>query len=180
MTHNKLDQGLKFAIAGLLGVLAWVIVYSMQEHIVGVGDTAPNFTVRADNGMQISRKNFGGKVLVLNFWATWCPPCVQEIPSLNEFQKMMAGSGVVVLGVSVDHNEKLYQNMLKKFDVTFPTMRDPDEKYSYLYGTYKVPETYIIDRNGKVVHKYIGLPDVDGVPRPWTDPQIVNYVKSLL
>ena len=180
MTHTKLDQGLKVTIVALLLVLAGVIVYSMQEHIVGVGDTAPNFTVRADNGVQISPKNFGGRVLILNFWATWCPPCVEEIPSLNELQKQMAGSGVVILGVSVDHNEKLYQNMLKKFQIAFPTVRDPDENYSYLYGTFKVPETYIIDHNAKVVRKYIGLPDVDGVPKPWTDPQIVGYLKSLL
>lgn len=179
MTHTKLDQWLKVAIAALLLVLAGVIVYSMREHIVEAGDRAPNFTVRADNGMQISPKNFGGRVLILNFWATWCPPCVEEIPSLNELQKQMAGSGVVILGVSVDHNEKLYQNMLRKFQIAFPTVRDPDENYSYLYGTYKVPETYIIDRNGKVVRKYIGLPDVDGVPKPWTDPQIVGYLKSL-
>jgi cytochrome c biogenesis protein CcmG, thiol:disulfide interchange protein DsbE len=180
MTHTKLDQGLKVAIGCLMVLLAGVIVYSMQEHIVGVGDTAPNFSVKADNGAQISPKSFGGRVLVLNFWATWCPPCIQEIPSLNELQKLMGPSGVVVLGVSVDRKENLYQNMVQKFGITFPTVRDPDEKYSYMYGTYKVPETYIIDHTGKVVRKYIGLPDVDGQPKPWTDPAIVGYLKSLL
>lgn len=180
MTNTKLDQGLKFAIAGLLGVLGWVVVNSMREHIVQAGDTAPNFTVKADNGQQFSPKNFGGKVLVLNFWATWCPPCVQEMPSLNEFQKMMASQGVVVLGVSVDHNDQLYRNMLKKFEVAFPTVRDPDENYSYLYGTYKVPESYIIDRTGKVAIKFVGLPEIDGASVPWTDPRIIAKVKSLL
>ena len=180
MTHTKLDQGLKAAIVVLLAALGYVIVNSMKEHIVETGDTAPNFTVQADNGRQISPKDFGGKVLVLNFWATWCPPCVQETPSLNEFQKLMASQGVVVLGISVDHREDLYRAFLKKFDVQYPTMRDPEEKYSYLYGTYKVPESYIIDRNGKVVKKFIGLPEVNGESRPWTDPEIVNFVKSLL
>src|SRR5690349_4430930 len=180
MTQAKLDQALKAAIGILLGALVFVIVYTMQDHIVGVGDRAPNFTIATDSGMQISPRNFGGKVLVLNFWATWCPPCVQEMPSLNEFSKMMAGSGVVVLGVSVDRNEKLYQNMLKRFQVTFQTARDPGENINAMYGTYKFPESYIINRDGKVVQKFIGLPEQDGVAKRWTDPDIVNYVKSLL
>lgn len=180
MTHGKLDQTLKAAIGLLLVALAGVIVYTMQDHIVGVGDRAPNFSIVTDSGMQISPRNFGGKVLVLNFWATWCPPCVQEMPSLNEFSKMMASSGVVVLGISVDRNEKLYQNMLKKFQVAFQTARDPEENINTMYGTYKFPESYIISRDGKVVHKFIGLPEQDGVSKRWTDPDIVNYVKSLL
>ena len=180
MTQNKVDLGLKVAIVVLLAALGWVIANSMQEHIVTAGDTAPNFTIHTDNGQVISTKNFGGKVLVLNFWASWCPPCVQEMPSLNELQKMFAGQGVVVVGVSVDRNPQLYQNMVKRFQVSFPTMRDPDENLSYMFGTYKVPETYIIDRNGKVVQKIIGLPEKDGAVKPWTDPEIVSYVRSLL
>jgi cytochrome c biogenesis protein CcmG/thiol:disulfide interchange protein DsbE len=180
MTQAKLDQALKAAIGILLGALVFVIVYTMQDHIVGVGDRAPNFTIATDSGMQISPRNFGGKVLVLNFWATWCPPCVQEMPSLNEFSKMMAGSGVVVLGVSVDRNQKLYQNMLKRFQVAFQTARDPDENINAMYGTYKFPESYIINRDGKVVQKFVGLPEQDGMPKRWTDPDIVNYVRSLL
>ena len=180
MTHSKLDQALKVAIGALLAALAFVIVYTMQDHIVMAGDTAPNFTIATDSGMQISPKSFGGKLLVLNFWATWCAPCVQEVPSLNEFQKMFAGQGVVVLGVSVDRNEKLYRNMLKRFQVSFQTARDPEENINNMYGTYKFPETYIIDRSGKVAAKFIGLPEKDGVAKLWTDPEIVNYVRSLL
>lgn len=180
MNGSKLDLAIKAATGVLLVALAFVVVYTIEDHIVEVGDTAPNFTVTTDSGIQISPRNFGGKVLILNFWATWCPPCVQEMPSLNELQKMMAGSGVVVLGVSVDRNEKLYRNMLKRFQVSFQTARDPEENISSQYGTYQFPESYIIDRNGKVVQKYPGLPEVDHVTKAWTDPDIVNYVKALL
>ena len=121
----------------------------MQEHIVGVGDTAPNFNLTTSAGDQVTPRNFGGKVLVLNFWASWCAPCVQEAPSLNEFAKTFKDSGVVVLGVSVDRNEQMFQNFVKHFGVSYPTARDPQEDISYRYGTYKIPETYIIDRNGK-------------------------------
>lgn len=180
MTQSKIDLGLKAAIVVMLVALGWVIVNSMQEHIVNAGDTAPNFTIHTDSGQVISTKNFGGKVLMLNFWATWCAPCAQEMPSLNELQRMLGGQGLVVLGVSVDQNEQLYRNMIKRFGVSFQTVRDPKQNYSYMFGTYKVPETYIIDRNGKVVQKIIGIPEKDGAVKPWTDPEVVSYVKSLL
>ncbi len=180
MTHSKVDLAIKGIIAALLVALGFVVVWSMQDHIVGVGDTAPNFTITTSAGDQVSPRNFGGKVLVLNFWASWCAPCVEEAPSLNEFAKTFKNAGVVVLGVSVDRNEQAYLNFVKRFDVSYPTARDPQEDLSYRYGTYKIPESYIIDRNGKVVRKYAGLPERDGQAISWMDPELVNFVKSLL
>ncbi len=139
MTHSKVDLAIKGAIAALLVALAAVIVWSMQQHIVHVGDQAKNFTLTADNGQQVSLQQYRGKVVVLNFWAAWCPPCVEEAPSLNEFAKTFESSGVVVLGVSVDRNAQMYDNFLKRFHIAYPTVRDPDENSSYRYGTYQIP-----------------------------------------
>jgi peroxiredoxin len=180
MKQNRIDLAIKAATGVLLVALAFVIVYSVQDHVVGVGDSAPGFRVKTENGAVMTPTNFGGKVLILNFWASWCAPCVQEIPSLNQIQKMFASQGLVVLGVNVDSKEELYRKMLQRFQVTFQTVRDPQENINYQYGTYKVPESYIIDRNGKVLQKYAGLPDVNGEWKVWTDPQIVSYVRSLL
>ena len=180
MKQNKVDLGIKAATGILLVVLALVIVYSVQDHVVGVGDSAPEFRVKTESGAVLTPKDFGGKVLILNFWASWCTPCVQEMPSLNQIQQMFAGQGLVVLGVNVDSKEELYRNMLKRFQITFQTVRDPEENINYRYGTYKIPESYIISRNGKVVQKYAGLPEVNGEWKVWTDPQIVSYVRSLL
>jgi peroxiredoxin len=180
MTHSKVDLAIKGTIAALLLALGFIVVWSMQEHIVGVGDTAPNFTITTTAGDQMTPRNFGGKVLVLNFWASWCAPCVEEAPSLNEFAKTFKDAGVVVLGVSVDRNDQMFQNFVKRFDVSYPIARDPDENLSYRYGTYKIPESYIIDRNGKVVRKYAGLPERDGHAISWMDPELVSFVKSLL
>jgi cytochrome c biogenesis protein CcmG, thiol:disulfide interchange protein DsbE len=185
MTHSKEDQAkvdllIKGTIAALLVALGFVVVWSMQEHIVGVGDTAPNFTITTNAGDQVTPRNFGGKVLVLNFWASWCTPCVEEAPSLNEFAKTFKDSGVVVLGVSVDRNEQAYQNFVKRFGVSYPTARDPQQNLSYRYGTYKIPESYIINRDGKVARKYAGLPERDGHAISWMDPELVGFVKSLL
>src|SRR5882724_959321 len=150
MTQSKIDQVIKAAIGVLLVALAGVIVYTMQDHIVVAGDSAPNFNLITDNGKQITPTNFGGKVLVLNFWATWCPPCVQEMPSLNQFAATMKDSGVVVLAVSVDKNEKAYKTFVQRARPAFETAHDPDANISSEYGTYKWPETYVIDKNGKV------------------------------
>lgn len=175
MDNRKVDRGIKIAIGVLLVALAWVIVNTMQERIVDVGDSAPNFTVTTDTGAKVSLNDFGGKLLLLNFWGTWCAPCVQEVPSLNELQKRLGKSGLVVLGVSVDNNDAAYKAFLKRFNVVYSTSRDSERNVSMAYGTYKFPETYLIDKNGKVLQKYIGPPE-----KGWTDPEIMNSLKSYL
>jgi peroxiredoxin len=172
MNSLKLDLVLKAGIAVLLVALGLVIAGSLRDHITDVGDAAPAFSITTDQGRRITPTDFGGRVLVLNFWATWCAPCVEEEPSLSEFQKRMAGSGVVVVGVSVDKNPKLYSDFLKRFGPAFQTVRDPDEAIPNNYGTYKYPETYVIDHNGKVVQKVIGS-------RNWMDPDNIASIQSL-
>jgi peroxiredoxin len=168
----KLDLALKAGIGVLLVALALVIAGSLRDRIIDVGDSAPSFSITTDQGRRITPSDFGGRVLVLNFWATWCAPCVEEVPSLSEFQKRMAGSGVVVVGVSVDKNPNLYGQFLKRFSPAFQTARDPQEGIANSYGTYKYPETYIIDRTGKVVQKVIGS-------RNWMDPDNIASFQSL-
>src|SRR5271166_1058250 len=174
MESKKIDQWIKIGIGVLMGVLAWVIISTLQEPKIVEGSEAPKFAVKADNGATLTPTDFGGKLLLLNFWASWCAPCVEEAPSLNEFAKTFKNAGVVVLGVSVDRKEPLYENFVKRFNVSYPTARDPEENLSYRYGTYKIPESYIIDRNGKVVRKYAGLPERDGQAISWMDPELVG------
>jgi cytochrome c biogenesis protein CcmG/thiol:disulfide interchange protein DsbE len=173
MHSVKIDQVLKFGIVVLSAVLVFVLYASIHERIVNVGDSAPDFTITSDNGRTITAANFGGKLLVLNFWATWCQPCVEEVPSLDQFAREMAGSGVVVLGVSMDTNPKIYKDFLSRSQISFLTARDPAAKISADYGTFKYPESYIIDARGKVVQKIVGATN-------WTDGNMVNAVKSFL
>jgi thiol-disulfide isomerase/thioredoxin len=112
-------------------------------------------------------------VTLVHFWATWCPPCIEELPSLNEFQQRYANAGVVVLAVSIDSDEKAYRNFLSRARLSFLTARDPDKKISADYGTIKVPESYIIDRNGKVIRKLISNQD-------WMSERMTKDVESLL
>jgi cytochrome c biogenesis protein CcmG, thiol:disulfide interchange protein DsbE len=173
MAAVKTERVIQVLIGVCLALLVWAIAATYHENNVVVGDTAPGFTLAADNGRTVSRGSFGGKLLVLNFWATWCPPCIDELPSLNQFQKTLADSGVVVLGVSVDQNAHAYQAFLRRVNPAFLTARDPEAKLSSQYGTFQYPETYIIDRDGKVVEKVIG-------PTNWTDPAMIEHVKALL
>ena len=152
-------------------VLIYFIYSSIHERVVVAGDSAPEFTIRADNGRTVTLPNFGGKLLILNFWATWCPPCVQETPSLSQFAAKYASKGVVVLGVSVDRDEKAYRAFLRKFSPAFLTARE--SKLHEDYGTFMYPETYIIDSKGKVLQKL-------AEPADWMDPKMTQVIDSLL
>jgi peroxiredoxin len=173
MRTFNLERAIQTLIAMLLVVFVYVIFDSFHERRVDVGDSAPDFSITTDNGRAITAASFGGKLLVLNFWATWCPPCVEEIPSLNEFQNHFAKAGVVVLGVSVDSDEKIYRDFLARARVSFLTARDPDKKISADYGTFKYPESYIIDGKGKVLRKIISNQD-------WMSERVIKDVESLL
>jgi peroxiredoxin len=173
MPKSKGDRALRALLLVLFAALVFTIKDSFEERIVKAGDDAPGFSIKTDDGREISSNNFGGKVLVLNFWATWCPPCIDEIPSLNAFARQMREKGVVVLGISVDTNERAYSSFLKQVPLNFMTARDPESNISANYGTFKYPETYIIDRNGKVLQKHIG-------PQIWTDKALVDSIQGLL
>jgi cytochrome c biogenesis protein CcmG/thiol:disulfide interchange protein DsbE len=171
MQSAKIDRILRAAVVLLVVFLVFVLYSAIHERVVVAGDTAPEFTVATDAGRSVSLPNFGGKVLVLNFWASWCPPCVQETPSLSQFAQQYANKGVVVLAVSVDKDEKAYRGFLQKFKPAFLTARDT--KIHEDYGTFMYPETYIIDTQGRVVRKIAEAAD-------WTDPSVTRYIDSLL
>jgi peroxiredoxin len=163
-------------MAVLLCALGYLIVTSMRDRVIDVGDAAPDFKITTDQGKTITPTSFGGHLLVLNFFGSWCAPCIEETPSLNEFAQSMANSGVVVLGVSVDTNPKLYHNFIRRFHISYQTARDPKADISASFGTYKYPETYVIDSTGKVVQKFVGTPQP---PRYWSDPELINYIRSI-
>ncbi len=151
-------------------VLALAAGCNRGSHPSLVGNTAPDFTVQ-DADRKVTLHDLRGKVVVLNFWATWCPPCVEEMPSLVKLQSNLKDR-VVVLAVSVDDDERSYRTFLKKNNVDLLTVRDPQQKSNELYGTFKFPETYIIDRQGVVQRKFIG-------PVDWTRPDVVEYLNKL-
>jgi cytochrome c biogenesis protein CcmG/thiol:disulfide interchange protein DsbE len=167
------------ALAALMaGGALWFTVRPRALRPVVVGEPAPAFTMPAlrrgsvtPDSIRLS--SFRQKVVVLNFWATWCPPCVEETPSLNKFAAEMENKGVTVVGVSVDQDPAALTKFAADYHLSFLLARDPDQIVAARYGTFKFPETYILDRDGKVAEKIIGAID-------WQDPRIAAFVGELV
>lgn len=136
-----------------------------------IGTPAPDFTVQ-DSDRSVKLSDYRGQIVVLNFWATWCPPCVEEMPSLVEMQRRMKAKGITVVAVSVDVDQGAYNQFVKEHNVNLLTVRDAGQKSNALYGTFKFPETYIIDRNGVMRRKFLGAVD-------WTAPDITEFLSKL-
>ena len=136
-----------------------------------IGNAAPDFVVQ-DADRKVALHDYKGQTVVLNFWATWCAPCIQEMPSLIEMANKAKEKNIAVIGVSIDVDEAAYKSFIQKHGVSFLTVRDPEQKSSSLYGTTGWPETFIIDKKGVLQRKFVG-------PVDWNDPQIMQYLTSL-
>ncbi len=134
-----------------------------------IGNAAPLFTV-SDGVTTVEVAKLRGRVVVLNFWGTWCPPCLEELPSLLEMQREMPQ--VTVVAVSVDQDDQVYRQFLVDHHVNVLTVRDADQRLNALYGTVKFPETYVIDKRGVLRRKFVDAQE-------WTSPEIVKYLTTL-
>ncbi|MDE3199625.1 MAG: TlpA family protein disulfide reductase [Acidobacteriota bacterium] len=134
-----------------------------------MGKVAPTFNI-SDGSTSINLANYRGKVVLLNFWASWCGPCVAELPSLLQLHR--ADPKLVILAISIDEDPNAYSNFIKQRHVDLITVRDPNQTVPSMYHTDMWPETYLIDRKGIIRRKFIGAQD-------WSDPEIRQYINSL-
>lgn len=122
-----------------------------------IGQSAPELTLTDMQGQEVSLSQFRGKVVILNFWATWCPPCREEMPSMEKLHRDYQDKGLVMLAVNVEQNGKeVVADFLKKTPYSFPILLDGDQTVQNSYGVFRFPESFIIDRNGVVVERIIG------------------------
>lgn len=135
---------------------------------------APDFTLKDINGNPAAISSFKGKVVLLNFWATWCPPCKEEIPSLNRLQQRLKNKGLVILSISLDKSASTVKNFTAEYPVSFIVLMDHTQKITKsVYKVFTIPTSLLIDKNGVIVEKYFGA-------RNWTKPQMVKRIESLL
>jgi cytochrome c biogenesis protein CcmG, thiol:disulfide interchange protein DsbE len=156
-------QGLSVAVvAGLLALLVWKVVHQdkgvASQLEQGKRPAAPHFDLsRLDGTGKLSLASLRGKVVVLNFWASWCyPACYEEAPVLEAAWRAYRDRGLVVVGVDIQDTEAAASRFIKQFGLSFPNAPDPKGKVSIDYGVYGVPETFVIDKQGRIRDKKVG------------------------
>ena len=139
------------------------------DHPQQVSQEAPDFVVH-DGARTVRLQDYRGKVVVLNFWATWCAPCLDELPSLQQMQQQLPQ--VQVLAVSIDDDAVAYQKFLQQYQLTLLSVRDGPKGANLRFGSVQVPETFVVDRSGVIRRKFVG-------PQEWTSPEIESFLTKL-
>ncbi len=122
-----------------------------------VGKPAPAFTLRSFDGTLLKTTDYRGRVVIVNFWASWCyPACYEEAPELQRAWERYRARNVVILGVNIQDRESAARQFIRQLGLTFPSGSDPTGAISISYGVYGVPETFILDRQGRIVYKHVG------------------------
>jgi peroxiredoxin len=172
--------GLVIAIAGLI-VLGWT-----QRHRfvpVGEGTPAPEYSAETLDGREVSLASLRGRVVVLNVWATWCYPCVKEMPTLQHAYELLKDEGLEVVAVSVDAPVGSVDPVgnpggdvaafVKEFGLTFTVLRDPQRKIDSTFALIGIPSTFVINKQGTIVRKVVGIEN-------WDDEAHLSELRKLL
>ena len=163
------------ALALLLVAGALWVVFGAERPAgpVGEGHPAPDFTLPVLDGGEQSLALLRGRVVLLNFWATWCKPCEDEMPAMQRLHATLAGPDFELLAVSVDEGDAEVRAFRDRLALRFPILLDPEKRAAGAYQTFRFPESWLIDRDGTVVARYIG-------PREWDEPIYVERIRKLI
>jgi len=164
------SQAIIFSLFAFISAGAGSLAYAAT---VKAGNVAPDFTLNSMSGKNLRLKDMRGEVVMVNFWATWCGPCRQEMPLLDGLYKRYRKSGFTLLGVNIDNDRANAVRMAKKLKVSFPVLFDTDKQASELYSVSAMPYTVLIDRDGRVRHVHRGF-------RPGVEKKYDKQVKQLL
>lgn len=139
-----------------------------------IGDRVPEFTVFLLSGEAVSLKDLSDRNIFVHFWATWCPPCIVELPAIARLCRRLEQEGVAVLVICVDKAEpSKIKEFLERGGYDLPVYLDPGGRVAASFGTFKYPETYLVGRDGKVVRKVLG-------PGNWDDPTWERFLQHFI
>ncbi|MBW2273294.1 MAG: TlpA family protein disulfide reductase [Deltaproteobacteria bacterium] len=154
--------------------LALILLGDDVPEAVGRGGPAPEFVLPLlDAGREIRLSDHRGQVVLVNFWATWCKPCEDEMPAMERLYRRLGPRGFEMLAVSVDEDPDAVRGFKEKMGITFPLLLDPSQSVARAYQTMGFPESLLVDREGNVVERYVG-------PREWDHPAYVERIEGLL
>lgn len=159
----------RFCAPILLAALTLLSACNRGAHPAQMDQAAPDFTV-SDGITSIHLASYRGHPVLVNFWATWCEPCLLELPSLIQLHHDQPG--LVILAVSIDEDADAYKTFIARRHIDLITVRDPKQTAPSLFHTDMWPETYAIDQNGYIRRKFVGAQD-------WSSPEIRAFLKSL-
>ncbi len=164
------------AALGLVVAAALVFVRLQESKGYGlkIGEAAPGFRVPTLDGGTLDLASYRGRWVLVNFWASWCGPCVMEMPSLQRLDKALGANGLAVVSVSADENEAELRAFVRDHGVAFPVGRDPGGRTAaQAYRTTGYPETFLVDPSGTLHQKFVG-------PAEWDTPQSLDYFRALV
>jgi len=129
------------------------------------GVPAPAFELpQVGGGSSINLEQLRGKVVLVNFWATWCKPCEDEMPAMDRLYRALRGSAFELVAISVDEDETLVDAFVRRLGLSFPVLMDPSQRVAAAYQTFRFPESLLVGRDGVVVERYVGPKDWDAAP----------------
>jgi peroxiredoxin len=179
--RNWVIRAVVFGLAAVLALLLWL--NREQFAPLESGSRAPDYTVRTMAGQPRALSEYGGQPVLLNVWATWCPPCVREMPALQRVHEQLAGEGLKIVAVSVDSPPGVINTwgrpggdiaeFVAKYGLTFDVLWDPSGEIDAAYGLLGLPTTFLIDRKGRIRERVTGW-------REWDDPAAVARLRELL
>ena len=166
-----------FLITGL-GVFCFILLSKADIHASGMEYPeekffAPSFELSSLEGRKIKLTDFRGKIVFINFWATWCVPCKTEMASMEKLYQRFKGTDFQMLAISVDKDISSIKPYLEKYNLTIPVLLDPGSLVKKKYKTVGLPETYVVDKRGIILHKAIG-------PRDWFTKTIIDVFEQLV
>ena len=178
---KKINTGLILFIPLAIVIIAIFILMRWETQLVYEDEPvteesifAPNFTLQGLDGKSVSLDDYKGKVVLLNIWATWCPPCIAEAPSLEELNNRFKDDDFKLLTVSIDEDgENVIIPFMEKNKLSFPVLVDPEGSIMELYGAIGVPESFIIRKDGIVDGKIEGAID-------WMSQEVIDYIDDLI
>lgn len=160
--------------AVLLAALVATVGCQKADEPALEGRHAPDFTLKDLSGREVKLSSLQGKVVLVNFWATWCPPCREEIPSMVQLNRAMQGKEFQMVAISIDEGGgSAVNSFFRKSGLVLPALLDTDGKVAKRYGTTGVPETFIVDKKGVILKKVIG-------PMDWDAPEVVAGLNDLI